>query len=364
MKSGSRVADVLVYSLSLWLTANASVQGQERPTGYMNRLVPIANPRPLLADYPDFIEPVSETNRYEAATLVNDDGADLNVRAWRYSYNARGIIEVPNCLRADATAIIVVHPWGIDDGQGWKTPEPAGVAFGCTPQKNRVCLRHMSVVVDPFLKTLRSKAALVAYSLPGREDSIRKKLYRSIRGRPTASNREEGKRELAIKLRAFTYTGQRLPEQLKISNKEVPEYFRQFSGLDAGQRFNHAGFWDLPIPVAAPLAVAPDDVVIYDADGYESLKQFLIRLGIRHVLLAGYHADMCVCRTTAGYQNLSKDFNVFLVGDAMLATFPANNTPRFATNATVSFAALDQFITQVSWVRYAGKSQAKKARES
>jgi hypothetical protein len=61
---------------------------------------------------------------------------------------------------------------------------------------------------------------------------------------------------------------------------------------------------------------------------------------------------MCYCRTTAGYKNLSKDFNVFLVGDASLATFPANGSPRFATNAALSFAALDQLITQVSWIKY------------
>ena len=47
---------------------------------------------------------------------------------------------------------------------------------------------------------------------------------------------------------------------------------------------------------------------------------------------------MCFCRTTAGYANLSHDFNVFLVGDATLATFPANTSPRHATNAAISFA--------------------------
>jgi hypothetical protein len=61
---------------------------------------------------------------------------------------------------------------------------------------------------------------------------------------------------------------------------------------------------------------------------------------------------MCYCRTTAGYQNLSRDFNVFLVGDATLATFPANSSPRFATNAAISFASIDQLITQVSWITY------------
>jgi nicotinamidase-related amidase len=97
--------------------------------------------------------------------------------------------------------------------------------------------------------------------------------------------------------------------------------------------------------------VHPDDVLIFDVEGYKPLKEFLQRHGVRHVLLVGYATDMCFCKTTAGYENLSKDFNVFLVGDATLATFPANNTPRYATNAHISYAALNQLVTQVSWVR-------------
>jgi hypothetical protein len=42
---------------------------------------------------------------------------------------------------------------------------------------------------------------------------------------------------------------------------------------------------------------------------------------------------------------------VFLVGDASLATFPANKSPRFAVNAAISFASLNQLVTQVSWVK-------------
>src|SRR5205807_2741606 len=119
--------------------------------------------------------------------------------------------------------------------------------------------------------------------------------------------------------------------------------------------------WYLPIPVAKPLQVDREDVVIYDAEGYSPLKKFLRKQGIRNVLLAGYHADMCVRKTTAGYQNLSKDFNVFLVGDAVQATFPASDTPRFATSATLSFAALEQLITQVSWIRYQDRQQRSQA---
>jgi hypothetical protein len=210
----------------------------------------------------------------------------------------------------------------------------------------------MKDVLNPFVKALRGKVGLVAYSLPGGEDPIRKKLYRSIRHLPAEEERRQGTKELAAKLNGFVYQGQPLPEKVSVSaDKPVVDYFKQFRGLDAGPRFNNAGFWELPIPVARPIEVDPKDVVIYDAEGYAPLKAFLQKQGIRHVLLTGYHTDMCVCRTTAGYQNLAKDFNVFLVGDATLATFPAHETPRYATTAAVSFAALDLLITQVSWVR-------------
>jgi len=260
---------------------------------------------------------------------------------------------MPNRLRAAQTAVIMVHPWGIDDGQGWRTPEPAGVCDFCTPAKNHLAAKHTCEVINPFLKSLRGKAALVMYSLPGDEDPIRKKLYRSFRGKPGEAERKQGARELQAKLNSFVYQAEPLPAKLTLSeDRPVVDYFRQFRGLDAGPRFNNDGFWDLPIPVTRDIDVDPDDVVIYDAQGYKPLKEFLQKQGIRHVLLTGYAADMCYCRTTAGYQNLSKDFNVFLVGDATLATFPANASPRFATNAAISFASLDQLITQVSWIRY------------
>ena len=356
------VGAACVISGSSWMTADevtekvastvAEKSGQVRSRVYDNRLRRLTNPSPLLADYPQFVQPVRETTRFEASTLVQDKGADLSVRAWRFSYNARGIIEMPNYLRSDRTAVIMVHPWGIDDGQGWKTPEPAGVADFCTREKNHLAGSHTRKVINPFLKLLRKQGAQVLYSLPGNEDPIRRKLYRSYDHQPTKSMREAGARELKAKLNDFSYRGEPLPTTLKLSSKNpVRDYFQQFPGLDAGDRYNHAGFWKLPIPVTRDVDVDPRDVVIYDAQGYEPLKQFLQREGIHHVLLTGYATDMCFCSTTAGYENLSKDFNVFLVGDATLATFPANSSPRYATNSSISFASLNQLVTQVSWVR-------------
>jgi hypothetical protein len=319
---------------------------------YENRLTRI-KPRPLLADHPSFVEPVRELVHYEAPMLVDDRGADLHVRAWRFSYNARGIIEVPNRLRAAHTAVIMVHPWGIDDGQGWKTPEPAGVCDFCTPEKNALSARHTRQVINPFLKSLRGKAAFVMYSLPGNEDPIRRKMYRSFTRRPTERERAEGARELKAKLASFSYKGRPLPARLTLSaDRPVVDYFRQFPGLDAGARYNGAGYWDLPIPVCSAIDVHADDVIIYDNPGYEPLRAFLRKNSVRNVLLTGYCTDMCFWKTTAGYENLARDFNVFLVGDATLATFPANGSPRFATNAAISFAALNHLITQVSWIQF------------
>lgn len=336
------------------LSAPALIAGEEGVTrAYENRLTPLAIPQPLLAEHPEFIEPVREIARYEAPALVDEPGADLDVRAWRFSYNARGIIEMPNRLQTKATALIVVHPWGIDDTQGWRTPEPAGVAFFCTPQKNQIGAKHMRDVVNPFLKSLRGKVGLLMYSLPGNEDAIRKKMYRSFGERPSEADRLAGAAELKDKLASFDYRGEAPPASLTLSkDKPVVDYVRQFRGIDSGDRFNHAGFWSLPIPVNKNIDVDPEDVVVYDGRGYPPLKEFLEKHGIRHVLLAGYCTDMCVKSTTAGYVNLSRDFNVFLVGDATLATFPSNDSPRFATNAALSYAALDQLITQVSWVKY------------
>ncbi len=340
---------VVFFSLGVSVVAAGDAGGSRT---YENRLTPIKDPKPILNDHPEFVEPIRETARFEAPVLVDDPGADLEVRAWRFSYNARGIIEIPNRLRADRTAVIVVHPWGIDDGQGWNTPEPAGVAFQCTPAKNKIVLDHGGKVINPLLKSLRGRAALVAYSLPGKEDPIRKKIYRSFHGQPADADRREGKKGLAAKLKAFPYEGKPLPSSIVVA-PETPTiaYFQQFPGLDAGPGYDHEGFWDLPIPVMNTIDVHPDDYVIYDLEGYPALREALKKRGIRHVLLTGYNTDMCVCLTTAGYKNLSPDFDVFLVGDATIATFPAHPTPRFATTAAVSFASLNLMITQASWIR-------------
>ena len=61
----------LAFCLSLLAILSKSADGEERSKQcvYVNLLTPIKTPQPLLADHPEFIEPIRESNRYEAATL-------------------------------------------------------------------------------------------------------------------------------------------------------------------------------------------------------------------------------------------------------------------------------------------------------
>ncbi|MBL8848822.1 MAG: isochorismatase family protein [Planctomycetaceae bacterium] len=326
--------------------------GEPAPRVYKNELRELSNPPPLLADHPEYIQPIEEVHRYEAPILVDDAEADLDVRAWRFSYNARGIIEMPNRLDGDKTAIVVVHPWGIDDGQGWKMPNPAGVAYACTFEKNALMLQHAADVINPFLEAHRDTVKVVLYSLPNKPDPIRTRLYRSTTDTPTPEERAAARVELTKALAAFDYGGEPIPADIPLTTgRPAIDYFKAFPGIDSSVHYNGADYWNLPIPVMSTIDVADNDVVLYDRQEYPALKEFLQSQGVEHVLLCGYHADMCVCLTTAGYKNLKQDFNVFLVGDAVQATLPANKTGAYATNQAVSYAALDLLITQASWVK-------------
>ena len=343
-----------------WLALAGPSPGVAEPPErtYRNELKSLANPAPLLGDYPELIQPIIESARLEGPPLIEDPGADLSVRGWRFSMNARAVIEIPNRLRGDKTAVIVVHPWGINDGQGWRIPEPAGFAFG-TPATVEYIGRHMREVVNPLLKSLRGNVALVMYSMRGGEDPVRRKLYRSIRRQPTPAEQAEARRELTETLESFSYNAGDIPKSIQLSQQRpVRDYFRQFPGGLFHDAYNGPGYWDLPVPVHREIDVAREDVVIYDADGYEALRDFLQQQGVSHILLCGYACTKCFRSTTAGYLNLEKDFNVFLVGDGTLEPTPMVDNIRFATSAEIAEASREHLITQTSWIQATANQQA------
>jgi hypothetical protein len=209
----------------------------------------------------------------------------------------------------------------------------------------------MRGVLNPFFARLRPHVALLAHSMPGREDDIRKLIYASVATRPEDLDPAQGEKRLRETLDQHPFEGQPLVRSLQLDPQTpVRSYLEQTPSTDAGDKYNGPGFWSLPMPVASALDVKPGDPVFYDGEGYPRVRDALKTRGVRHVLLTGYATDMCVIRTTCGYENLGKDFNVFLVGDATLATFPGSTTPRFATQVALANASLHQMITQVGWV--------------
>ena len=329
------------------------LEGEAVMTNYHNQLTPITTPVRILGDFPEYVEPLAADTCFQAPPLVNETDGALQVRAWRYWYNARGIILTDNRLDARATAVVMVHPWGIDDGHGMQTPEPAGVAFFCTKAKNAIGFKHMREVVDPFLKAMRPQVGLIGYSLPGVEDDIRKLLYASIGTPPSALNVAEGEQRLRRRLAEKPFLAQPLLSTMELDTaRPLQSYFDKSASTDAGDHYNGVGYWNQPMPLSAAIAHAPADRVFYDAEGYPKVREYLKKTGIRHILLTGYCTDMCVISTTCGYENFCKDFNVFLVGDATLATFPGSRTPKYATQTALANAALAHMVTQVRWVRF------------
>ena len=101
--------------LIIWLTLallcfGTASSGCDGVRSYQNHAPNRCQSAAALADHAEFIEPIRETNHFEAPILVDDKDADLNVRAWRFSYNARGIIEMPNdCWQRTPSSSWFIH---------------------------------------------------------------------------------------------------------------------------------------------------------------------------------------------------------------------------------------------------------------
>ena len=341
--------------------SSASQAEEQRKITYEHSLRKIENPEPILADYPEYIEPLQYETRYLAPPVVNEEDGELLVRSWRYWYHVRGIVEMENRLEAKATAIMNLHPWGVDDGHGLKTPEPNGVVLFCARFKNDFSLEHIKDVVNPFMRRLRPHIAVVVHSLTTREDGIRKLLYPSISTTPEELDVALGEKLLAELLGNHKFEGQPLISKLTLdAQKPLPGYFEQTPPVDAGDYYNGPGFWELPMPIVKGLDFGEGDIVMYDDEGYPKIRDYLKSKGVRHILMVGHATDVCIIHTTCGYLNMNQDFNVFLVGDATLATYPASTTPKYSTQAVLADAALNLMITQVSWVKFDAEMTRKK----
>ncbi|MFC1606684.1 hypothetical protein ACFL47_01835 [Candidatus Latescibacterota bacterium] len=345
----------------------------QRDTGdtiiYSNTLVEADDPLPILADHAEFVEPLDHEKRFLAPPVIDDDGGTLEVRSWRYWYNARGIIEMLNRLDADATAIINLMAWGVDDG-GDISSEQAGIVLSGTPEKNMVFPRQVDQVINPFLKRMSGHVSLVGHTLPGREDDIRKLLYPSMRTNRDDLDVETGFIRLADAFAVHTSNVQTQEEVLKLDG-DIPltSYFLATPSSHATGRYHGHGFDTLPVPLVENIHRSSNDMVFYDGESYENIRDYLKDRGTRHILVMGFiekttllpthpregaeNADTSVMEkigTVLDIERLGEDFNIFLVGDTTRTTFPASSTPKYATQTALTILSGDYMITQVNWI--------------
>ena len=71
------------------------------------------------------------------------------------------------------------------------------------------------------------------------------------------------------------------------SGGTVADYFTAFPGLESGDEYNGAGFWELPVPVVNHLDVHDRDVVVWDEQG----------CGRTIMMRAGANAGLCFAST-------------------------------------------------------------------
>ena len=337
---------------------------------YKNTLTKIGKPLPILADFPEFVEPLLFDERFLAPPVVYEEHGEIEVRSWRYWYNARGIIEMTNRLDADATAIINLLAWGVDDGGGLQSPEPAGTVLSGTPKKNALFPRQVRQVINPFLDRMGSHTVLIGHTLPGKEDPVRRLLYPSLSNGGKTPDEEKGRRMLRSVLTSHTFTGPK-PEEIISLDNDIPltSYLLEMPSSHANTSYSGSGYNELPVPLVKGLVRTANEIVFYEGDGYDTIRDYLKSRGIRHILVLGFFEKETILPThpraedktantsvTAGFgsectiETLGKDFNIFLVGDAMRTTFPASDTPRFAVQAELAKLSGEYMVTQVGWV--------------
>jgi len=105
------------------------------------------------------------------------------------------------------------------------------------------------------------------------------------------------------------------------------------------------------ITVTGAAYSAQGKIIFYGKKSFEGLKTYLQHQGIENILLCGYTTDKGLKEAMTGQMNLRRDFNVFIVGDATLATFKPSVNLASSTSAALVSAALENFITQISWIQ-------------
>jgi len=102
-----------MFLLLLLVAAPLRADDAPKVRVYENRLTPIKDAAPLLADHPAYVEPIKTGPRFEAPVLIDDAGADLDqLYAREDGHRGRDAV----LLRGRrAVATVIDRPWQADD---------------------------------------------------------------------------------------------------------------------------------------------------------------------------------------------------------------------------------------------------------
>ena len=118
------------------------------------------------------------------------------------------------------------------------------------------------------------------------------------------------------------------------------------------------GFWDLPLSVNSDAKMYDNDGVMYNAESHSPLREFLKKIGVRHILLTGCATVMCFCRTMTRYKKLFQEGQHCPGWRCYADDVSHSNFSKHAANVHVAFAVLSQLIVQVCWIRDLGDMTA------
>ena len=338
-------AHAVVLLLLCWPLVRS--QGNRPPFALTNRLTPIQEPKPLLADRPEIRRAGPRACTLEAPAWWTTERADLHVRAWRWSYNARGIIEMPHHLRAKrppwswfirraSMMVRVEHR----SRRAWPTLHAA---------KNHRRPPHARVIQpvpqSPF------KVAFVMY-LPSDEKARCASSRRSFNHTPSG---QASRRcwELRRKLTSFHLSRRAAPATLQLLSRQAGgHYFQAIPGPDAGRATTTPAFGTCRSPSRAT-STCTRTASWSKTPRLEPLKKFLLQHGVRHILLTGYATDMCFARTCAGPSRERVEGLQCLSRRRPPRWRPSRRTrPRRHERPHLLRRARSPDRTQVSWIRF------------
>ncbi len=304
----------------------------------------------FLNHYPPYFDSIVLENSISGAPIILKDSSMLSIRAMRYSYNFRSMIIHDINIDPQETALIVIHPIDIDNGE-ISTVMPLGAYFMGTPSKNTIASKHMKEVLNPFIQKMRKQLKKIIFIMPFYSKTDLVKLY-SMKGDTYQGIDSNYLNEYLLKINKYNYEGidTHLPLILK-GRSILNSYFNEFPGLMLNNTKNNIEFSKLPFRINRDIILSEGDLILFDDMSLESFDSLLLSMDIKNLIYSGYAMDLCVKKLNQGYEKTAPLYNIFVCIDAGLTTFPGDDGLNKYNTVNALNTSFLYFITQIGWIK-------------